>query len=508
MDPAPLLPLLAPIAIALAGGLVALVAEPFLHGAAKHRWLPWIVAVALLGAAVAQVFAPGGHVDSILGNDHVRRWLALAVIGATGCSLGGLQQSLARDRFAGGESYALAAFAAAGVMGMVAALDAIALFVAVETAALAIYALVGLRRHRPESNEALLKYFVMGAVFSAVFLYGAALHYGATGSTRFGAAFLAGRGQIELLGLSLMAAGLLFKAGLVPFHAWAPDAYTGAPVAVTGLMGAIVKVGAFAGLGALWLGAAAADGRPVSLDASVVPAATARPILEPLGLLITAGAILSMVVGNFAALKQTSVRRLIGFSAVAHAGYMALAFLLPAGDGAIDLHPLWLYAVGYALATAGALAALSVLSGGDDQGDTLQGLHGRGRQAPLYGLVLTIFLASFAGLPPTLGFLGKFTVLFQTVDRGGWLIALVGLVAAVAGAGAYLRLAVLLWAGQPKEAPPAGPELMTRWGVACAAVLVVGLTAWPRPLVSTTPAAAPPAPAAVLPPPAAPAEVR
>lgn len=509
MDPAPMFPLLAPLILVLAGGLVALAAEPFLAGESKHRWLPWIVALALAAAAVAQVFAPGGHVDGMLGNDHVRRWLALAVIAAAGCSLGGLQQSLSRDRFPGGESYALLAMATAGVLGMVASLDAIALFVSVETAALAIYALVGLRRHRAESQEALLKYFVMGAVFSAVFLYGVALHYGATGSTRFGAAHLDGRGHLELLGLALMAAGLLFKAGMVPFHAWAPDAYTGAPVAVTGLMGAIVKVGAFAGLGALWLGAAAADGKPVSLDASVIPVAAARPILEPLGLLITIGAILSMVVGNFAALKQTSVRRLIGFSAVAHAGYMSLAFLLPGAGGAIDLHPLWLYAVGYAIATAGALSALSALSGGDDQGDTLQALHGRGRQAPLYGLVLTVFLASFAGLPPTLGFLGKFSILFQTVDRGGWLIALVGLIAAVAGAGAYLRLAVLLWAGQPKEAPPAGAQLLTRWGVVCAAVLVIGLTAWPRPLVSAIPVAAPATPAAaVLPPAAAPAEVK
>lgn len=503
MDPVALFPLLAPIILVLAGGLVALAAEPFLHGEAKHRWLPWIVVVAMLGAAVAQVVAPAGQFSGIFGNDEARRWLSLAVIAAAACSLGGLQQSLSRDRFPGGESYALAAVATAGVLAMVAALDMIALFVAMETAALAIYALVGLRRHRAESNEAILKYFVMGAVFSAVFLYGIALMYGATGSTRFGAALIAGRERYELIGAAFVAAGMLFKVGVVPFHAWAPDAYTGAPVAVTGLMGAIFKVGGFAALGALWLGIAAGDNKPVALDAVVNATAAARAtVLEPLGLLIAITAILSLVVGNFGALKQTSVRRLIGYSAIAHAGYMALAFILPGSGEAIDLRPLWLYAVGYAIATAGALAAVSALSGTDDLGDNLQSLHGRGRQSPLYGLGLTVFLASFAGLPPTLGFLGKFAVLQQVVAHGGWLIALVGLVAAVAGAGAYLRLAVLLWAGQPKESQPAGAQLLVRWGVAVSVVLVVGLIALPGLL----PAPAKPAAAASAPAPAA--EVR
>jgi len=502
MEPVALFPLLAPILIVLAGGLLALAAEPFLQNEAKHRWLPWIVACSMIAAAIAEVFAPVGHLQGMFANDHARRWLSLAVLGAAACSMGGLQQTLSRDRFAGGESYALAAMATVGVLGMIASLDAIAFFVSVETAALAIYALVGLRRHRAESNEALLKYFVMGAVFSGIFLYGTALMYGATGSTRFGAEIIAGRESYALLGAALMSAGLLFKVGSVPFHAWAPDAYTGAPVAVTGLMGAIIKVGGFAGLGALWLGLAA--GHPVALDAAIVPSAQARMLMEPLQLLIVISAILSMVVGNFAALKQTSVRRLIGYSAIAHAGYMTLAFVLPGAGEAIDLRPLWLYAVGYALATAGALTAVAALAGTEDAKDDLAGLHGRGRQAPLYGLALTIFLASFAGLPPTLGFIGKFSILQQVVNYGGWMIALVGLVAAVAGAGAYLRLVVQLWAGSPKDVPAVGIQTLTRWGVATSAVLVVALVAWPRPLplgkpapavqaATMLPAAAPPA---------------
>jgi NADH-quinone oxidoreductase subunit N len=210
-------------------------------------------------------------------------------------------------------------------------------------------------------------------------------------------------------------------------------------------------------------------------------------------------------VGNFAVLKQTSARRLIGFSAVAHAGYMALAFLLPAAGETIDLRPLWLYAVGYALATAGALTALAALAGTDDAKDDLASLHGRGRQSPAYGLGLTVFLASFAGLPPTLGFLGKFAVLAQVVAVGGWHIALVALIAAVAGAGAYLRLAVQLWAGSPKDEPAVGTQTLSRWGVAVAALAVIALVAWPRPLPSGR--AAPAVPQAAELPAAAPAAI-
>jgi NADH-quinone oxidoreductase subunit N len=505
MDPVSAFPLLTPIVLVLAGGLAALAAEPFLHGAAKHRWLPWIAVAAMIAAGIAQLLVPTGHVHGMFANDEARRWLSLAVIAAAACSMGGLQQSLDRDRFPGGESYALAAMATVGVLGMVASLDAIAFFVSVETAALAIYALVGLRRHRAESNEAILKYFVMGAVFSAIFLYGTALMYGATGSTRFGATILSGRETYALFGAALMVAGLLFKVGCVPFHAWAPDAYTGAPVAITGLMGALFKIGGFAGLGALWLGLAAGNGLPVALDAAVIPSAATRKLLEPLTLLIVISAILSLVVGNFAALKQTSVRRLIGFSAIAHAGYMTLAFVLPAAGEAIDLRALWLYAVGYAIATAGALAALAALAGTDDAKDDIGSLHGRGRQMPVYGFALTVFLASFAGLPPTLGFLGKFAVLGQVVAYGGVFIALVGLVAAVAGAGAYLRLAVQLWAGTPRDEQAVGVQTLTRWGVVVSAILIIGLCALPRLLPQHR--AAPAAAAAVLPPALPPATV-
>ena len=281
MPTASLFTLFAPVVLVLIGGLAVLGSEPFIHRhRAKHAWLPWVGACFLVLAGVIQALVPAGSLHGIFALDSARLWLCEAVIGSTLIALAGLQQSLDRDDYAGGEPYALMLFSAAGALLMVMAADTLALFVGLEIASISIYALVGLRRHRTDSNEGLFKYFVLGAVFSAVLLYGAALTYGATGSTHYGAAPLVGREKLFLLGQTLMIIGLLFKVGVVPFHFWSPDAYTGAPVAITGFMGAVIKIGGFAALGAVWLNLAAAlsgshPGGVLPLDAEVAVTAAA-----------------------------------------------------------------------------------------------------------------------------------------------------------------------------------------------------------------------------------------
>ncbi|MFM2092447.1 MAG: NADH-quinone oxidoreductase, subunit, partial [Planctomycetota bacterium] len=470
--------------------LACLGAEPFLGPDRKHRILPWTGALVLLAAIAAVLLAPlaGGtlHLDGLYALDPARRWLVAAVLAAGAVGLGGIQQSLSRDRFPGGEPYALALFAVAGAVLMVQACDALALFVGLEITSLAVYALVGLRRHRPESNEALFKYFVMGAVFSAVFLYGAALAYGATGSTRFGQVALDGRGQLWLLGHALMVIALLFKVGAVPFHSWAPDAYTGAPVAVTGLMGAIVKVGGFTALGALWLNMATAlSGQSATaLPLTATPALTeaARGILLPFSLVFVLLAVLSIAVGNLSALKQTSVRRIVAFSSIAHAGFMLFVFVLPAAGLDVGLQALWLYLIAYALATAATLTAVAGLAGGDDAHDDLASLAGQARLQPLHGITLTISLAATAGIPPTLGFLGKFAVLAGLVSTGSawWPWAVAAMVLAVVGAIYYLRLIVALWVAEPKRPALAGDGLLATWGIVLAAAALIALVAIPN----------------------------
>ena len=509
MPTASLFSLFAPVALVLVGGLAILGSEAFIHRhRSKHLWLPWTGALFLLVAGLVQAVTPLGELHGIFALDNVRLWLSEAVIAATLISLGGLQQTLDRDDYAGGEPYALVLFAAAGAMLMVLAADTLALFVGLEIASLSVYALVGLRRHRSESNEGLFKYFVMGAVFSAVFLYGAALTYGATGSTRFGAALLDGRQPLFLLGQALMIIGLLFKVGAVPFHFWSPDAYTGAPAAVTGFMGAVIKVGGFAALGAVWLNLAAvlsgnAPAGVLPLDADITVSTAAAGLLQPATIIFLVVALGSIGLGNFSALRQTSARRLVGYSSVAHAGYMLLAFPLALGATDAPTHlqlgGLWFYLVGYAIATAGALTAIAALAGREDQGDQLHALAGQGRAQPFHGLMLTVFIASFAGVPPTVGFVGKFLVLGGLVSNGYVGVAIVAMLLAVVGAAYYFKLLVTVWSAANKDAVPTGAQALTRWTLAVAAVAVVVLIAWPNLVTRAGAPAAPSATAAIEP---------
>ena len=487
MPTASLFALLAPVIILLVGGLAALGSEPFLDRKAKHTWLPWIVALAAVAGLVSLVWSPYGEIHGILALDTARTWLVGAVLASTAIGIAGLQQTLSRDEFEGGEPYALMAFAGVGAALMVMAADLLALFIGLEIASLSIYALVGLRRDRLDSNEGLFKYFIMGAVFSAIFLYGLAMTYGATGSTAYGAAPLVGREKLLLLGHALVILGLLFKVGVVPFHTWSPDAYTGAPAAVTGFMGSVVKVGGFAALGALWLNAVSvSSGTPVEgvmpLDAAVTLTTSGAALLKPFSMIFLVLGLVSIIIGNFSALRQTSIRRLVAFSSVAHAGYMILAFALPVlvEQGAlVQLGSLWYYLVGYAVATSGALTALAALSGKADAGDQLHLLAGQGRAQPFQGLVLTVFVASFAGLPPTMGFIGKFLIFGELVGKGYIAWAIVAMLLAIVGAGFYLKLLVSLWASTGREPVASGTSTLTRWAVAAAAIAVVVLTVCP-----------------------------
>jgi NADH-quinone oxidoreductase subunit N len=501
MPNAELIPFLLPLILVCCGALATLGFEAFLGRHAKHSVLPWLAALFVAGAAAAQIFTVPGQVHQLFALDPARIWLCLAILGATMLSLGGLQASLARDDYPGGEPYPLALMAAAGAMLMVMAADTIALFIGLELASLSVYALVGMRRHRLDSNEALFKYFAMGAIFSAVFLYGAALTYGATGSTRFGIPAPDERTLLFTCGQTLMVIGLLFKVGSVPFHFWSPDAYTGAPAAVTGFMGAIIKVGGFAALGALWLNLVAiTSGNPpvgvLALDKPVMVSLHAQAALGKFNHVFMILALLSLVLGNFSALRQTSARRLIAFSSIAHAGYMLLAFALPYGADQFQLNNLWFYLVGYALATSGALTALAALSGREESNDDLAGLAGQARARPFHGLLLTVFVVSFAGLPPTVGFLGKYLIFSDLVGKGQTSIAIFAMVMAVVGAAYYFRLLVTLWSGSSREGALDRVRTLSGWTLGAAALAVVALMMFPHVVVPVGQPAAKPAAAA------------
>lgn len=527
-----LLPFLGPILLLVLGALATLVTEPFLSRADKHRVLPWI-GIAFAGfAAISLYFTKSGHLWSVLAFEPVRAGLVLVLLAVLVLGLAALQRNLSEDDFPGGEPYALMQLAAVGILLMVLASQTIALFLGMELASLSIYPLVGARRNRPESAEAVLKYFAQGAVFSAIFLYGAALAYGATGTVYLAGSVQPGRDTIFLLGFLLMAVGLLFKIGVAPFHFWSPDAYAGAPSGVTAFMAGAVKIGAVAALGNLWIGHLVSLSAfpqhllgggigthfpPLSMGLLVFPRILgsimqAHPEITLGGFIgywlgiFGATAALSIVVGSFSLLGQTSVRRLVAYSGVANAGFMAIGFLLPGlFIGNILLTPTLFYLAVYALAAAGTMAGISALTGAGDDGDHLSSLTGAARRSPLMGLSITVLLASLAGLPPTAGFIAKFQILVElflnanldpAILQGllppalhglstGWLVAVpVGAFAlAIVAAAGYFRLAVILWTEPvPNSRQPKPVSLLLGWTVPLAAIAVVLLAVFPKAL--------------------------
>lgn len=478
---------LIPAALVALGGLSALASEPFLNARAKHRVLPWVAAFFLAVAALALRSTPYGVWHEMIALDGMRRVLEFTVLGCALLGIAGLQTSLSRDRFTGGEPYVLMLFATSGVMLMVLSVDLLSLYLGMELASFPIYALVGLRRRQEGSNEGVFKYFVSGAIFSAIFLYGIALTYGATGSTHIGAAVLEGRHWLYQAGLLLLVVGLLFKAGAAPLHFWVADAYTGAPMAVTGYMAAVVKVGAFAALGTLWLGAITGTGHADNvwqLGASIKVYPSVYVVRVALIFLVAAVA--SVVMGAFTGLLQTSARRILAFSGVVNAGFMLLGFVLPAffADGTVQLGAVWYFLVVYALGSAAALVALSAMSGHEDELDSLEGLRGAARRNPLIGTMATLALASLAGLPPLAGFLAKFNLFAGLVYAGLWEVAAFCFALAVVTAVYYLRIVYALWSpapGDDESLPGSAPstQYLLRVALALAGLALVLLTAFP-----------------------------
>ena len=454
---------LGPIMVVTLGALVCIASEAFLETDAKHRILPWIASAALLlaGAVLIPAVLNGASqsIAGVLVMESGRAWLLLGVALATLCSIAALQHGLTRTKFVSGESYGMMLLASVGIMVMVQSAGYLPLYVGLEMASLAIYALIGMYRKRLEAGEGLFKYFVMGGVFSALLIYGVALTYGASGSIAFGHAPQEGRGMLFMLGQTFIVVGLLFKIGAVPFHTWSPDAYTGATIGVTGFMGAVMKVGAVLGLLAVWLNAVAIYGGfgvdlPLSIGTDLIISDQVRAGLGYLPTILLSLAVLSLLLGTFSALGQTSLRRLTAYSGIAHAGYLLLAFVLPQAsmsDQSFSMWIVWYYLIAYAIGSAGVMLAATVLAA-DNEGDSLAQLTGSARRFPLAGVAFTILVASLAGLPPTAGFLGKFLILADLVAKGEFTLAFIAMLMASVAVVFYLRLIIVIWSSS-RETP-------------------------------------------------------
>ncbi|WP_324274469.1 NADH-quinone oxidoreductase subunit NuoN [Blastococcus brunescens] len=307
------------------------------------------------------------------------------------------------------EVYPLATFAIGGMMLFVTSNDLLIMFIALEVLSLPLYLISGMaRRRRLLSQEAAVKYFLLGAFSSAFFLYGLALIYGATGSVRLAdireASLAGGTDVLMLLGLALLVVGLLFKASVAPFHTWTPDVYEGAPTPVTAFMAACTKVAAFGAiLRVLYVAFGAAEW-------------TWRPLIYGV-------AIVSMVIGSVLALTQTDLKRMLAYSSIAHAGFLLTGVIGLGADGdGSGLAATMFYLLVYGLTTIGVFGVLTLVRDGDGEAGHLSQWAGLAARSPLTAAVMTLFLLALAGIPLTSGFTGKFAVFRAAVEegRGRW----------------------------------------------------------------------------------------
>ncbi|MBR2074967.1 MAG: NADH-quinone oxidoreductase subunit N, partial [Fibrobacter sp.] len=397
---------LMPVILVILGAIVSIAAEPFIKDENKHKVLPWSAAFFVALAMVSCALLSPDTLFNLFAMDPVRRLLTGAVLFCSLLGISGIQWTLGHEKHKGGEPYGLMLLATGGALLMIQAIDYLALFIAMELTSFPVYALVGLRRRNTNSAEGVFKYFVSGAIFSAIFLYGVAMIYGATGTTSFYSSCILWREPLYAIGVLMVLFGVLFKAGAAPVHYWVADVYTGAAVAVTGFMAAVVKVAALAALGSIWLSV-------LVTKASSAPAWNlAEPVTidsqsESLGVMVMIVAILSIAIGAFGGLAQKSIRRILAFSAVMNAGFILIGLLLPdyLVSGRVQFGPMFYFLITYAVASAGALTGVAYLAGKDDKNETLDDLQGAGRRRPFVSLAVAVCLASLAGLPPVAGFL-------------------------------------------------------------------------------------------------------
>jgi len=464
------LKILLPIIALCAGSVFALIAETFLSKDGKHQILPWINMMFLAASAVFAKMISGEFEDpwNLFSMSYIKEIFLYAIILCGAIGTAALQNTLKNRDTLCGEAYSILMLSLGGIMLMVLSKDLMPLFLGMELASFPIYALIAMNRHSKESNEAAFKYFISGAALSAVFLYGIALFYGATGSTLIGGSVLEGRESIYQAAIFMLSLGLLFKVGAFPLHFWVADAYTGALAAVTGYMAAVVKIGAFLGLGAIWLG---------------LFGSTASVVIAREAVLFLCLGVASIVVGTITGLAQISARRILAFSAVANAGFILLGFCYSyfAKSQVMDLNSAYYFLLTYAIGSATALAGISALM--NSSYDNLDDLHGAARKNPFLGACISISLASLAGLPVAAGFLAKFRIFALLVNASFetpvvWGIAIAAFVLAVISATYYLRIIYFIWSyggTEAKKRDKTSVLLNASLGIAVAVLLALAV---------------------------------
>jgi NADH-quinone oxidoreductase subunit N len=477
---------ISPILFVFGAALVGVLVEAFVPRA--HRWgvqlavalsgaLGALVSVALVAGreelTLARAVAVDGPALFLEGTLALLGVLTILLLAERSPDMGGsafvaqaavpagtaLDRQLATQARTQTEVFPLASFALGGMMLFTAANNLLVMFVALEVLSLPLYMLAGLaRRRRLLSQEAALKYFLLGAFTSAFFLYGLALLYGYAGTVDLRGIFDQAAGTdksdaLFVIGLAMLIVGLLFKAGVAPFHTWTPDVYQGAPTSVTAFMAACTKVAAFGAiLRVLYVGFGNSDW-------------TWRPVLYGV-------AIITLIVGSVLALTQTDVKRMLAYSSIAHAGFILTGTIANSEAG---LSSTMFYLLTYGLTTIGSFAVVTLVRDADGEASHLSQWAGLAKRSPLVAGVFALFLLALAGIPLTSGFTGKFVVFRAALDAGAGPLVVVALLASAVAAFFYVRVIVLMYFSEPAADGPtvAVPGMLTTVSLAIAAAATV-----------------------------------
>jgi len=459
-----LMPLL-PVVQVLLTALVVMVRDLFIDDREPKGFLAFISLIGL-GLAGAECVALWGDQQSAFGEslvlDNFALYFALIFLVSAALTILSAIQYLRQRAIHEGEFYALILFATAGMMLMAAANDLLVFFLGLETMSIAVYVLTGMWRASDRSSEASMKYFIMGAFATGFLLYGIALIYGATGATNLNriAEFLVEQPSdwpLYLVGGGfLLLVGFAFKVGAVPFHFWVPDVYDGAPTPVTGFMAVAVKAAAFAAWARILLQ------KLSPLDADWI---------LPLWVI----AILTMTLGNLLALTQNSVKRMLAYSSIAHAGYLLIAIVAGAEWGGL---PLVFYLAAYGLMTVGAFAVLTCVADEEAANETYRDFAGLGFKRPFLGMAMSLFMLSLAGFPPLAGFTGKFYVFRGAVLSGHIGLAIIGVLNSLLSVIYYLRVIVAMYmeeGGAPGKSFTQAPYVYIAIALAVIGTIYLGL---------------------------------
>ncbi len=461
-----------PLTVLIAWSCVLLLVDLFIPKERKG-WTALLAALGLLvslGFTISQVGQARAAFGGMVISDSYSFFLNILFLGSGLVGIALAYDYIKRMEIERGEYYTLLLFSTSGMMLMSQANDLIVVFLALELLSIPLYVLAGFARPKVESEEASLKYFLMGAFAGSFVVFGIALVFGATGTTNLSVIFssLSSAGaNLPLLtvGAALILVGLGFKIAAVPFHMWTPDVYQGAPSAVTAFMSVGAKAGGFAALLRIFI--------------------SAFPSIAPdLTMVLWVISALTMFLGNVVAIAQSNIKRLLAYSSIANAGYILMA-LVPFGNKAVSADTIsaaLFYLVAYALTSLGAWAVVIAVEKSEGQGLALDDYAGLARKYPLLAAAMAIFMLSFTGVPPTLGFMGKF-YLFRTVIEGGYLgLALIGVFTSLISAYYYLRIIVIMYMREGE--PVARTEFWVQFTAAAAAILVVVLTLVAGPLMS------------------------